>query len=578
MMRAVLSEFSSEFPEAKIEKVLQPQNDEIDLVIHYGRSSRRLVFNVGPNAPRLQLSDRVKENPLKAPMLCMLLRKYFIGGKIVSVDQPGFDRIARFTVTHYDEMGYLAEKKIVCEIMGKYANLIVLDADDKVLTAMKIIDFAASTVRQVLPGLKYQIPAKPEKLSPLEIDRATFYERLGRFPMEKSGEKFITSTYSGIATQIAHELVYRASGEVDTPVCNIDSGRFCRVFTDWQKTLIEENYTPTIAFNSEGKPVDYSYMDITYLGNSARIVHYDRLSDMFDVYFAERDRLEKIHQRAKDLVTLLTNAIARTERKLAIQRQSLLDSERGEEYKRHADLITANLYQLKRGMTSFSAVDYYDENCPQVEINLDSRLSPTQNAQRLYKQYNKCKTAKVVLAEQIEKWEAELLYLDSVSTFLSKAESEQDLAEIREELFRSGYASKMRGYKSPKQIKSDFMKFVTSGGYPVLVGRNNMQNDKLTMKTADKHDIWFHTKDIPGSHVILVTGGEEPGEADYTEAAAIAAKFSKASGTNITVDYTEVKNIKKPGGSKPGFVTYKTNFSAVVDPMTDEELEARRVK
>lgn len=578
MMRAVLSEFSSEFPEAKIEKVLQPQNDEIDLVIHYGRSSRRLVFNVGPNAPRLQLSDRVKENPLKAPMLCMLLRKYFIGGKIVSVDQPGFDRIARFTVTHYDEMGYLAEKKIVCEIMGKYANLIVLDADDKVLTAMKIIDFAASTVRQVLPGLKYQIPAKPDKLSPLEIDKATFYERLGRFPMEKSGEKFITSTYSGIATQIAHELVYRASGEVDTPVCNIDSDRFCRVFTDWQKTLIEENYTPTIAFNSEGKPVDYSYMDITYLGNSARIVHYDRLSDMFDVYFAERDRLEKIHQRAKDLVTLLTNAIARTERKLAIQRQSLLDSERGEEYKRHADLITANLYQLKRGMTSFSAVDYYDEACPQVEINLDSRLSPTQNAQRLYKQYNKCKNAKVVLREQIEKWEAELRYLDSVSTFLSKAESEQDLAEIREELYRSGYAARMRGYKSPKQIKSDFMKFVTTGGYPVLVGRNNMQNDKLTMKTAEKHDIWFHTKDIPGSHVILVTGGEEPGEADYTEAAAIAAKFSKASGTNITVDYTEVKNIKKPGGSKPGFVTYKTNFSAVVDPMTDEELEARRVK
>ena len=578
MMRAVLSEFSSEFPEAKIEKVLQPQNDEIDLVIHYGRSSRRLVFNVGPNAPRLQLSDRVKENPLKAPMLCMLLRKYFIGGKIVSVDQPGFDRIARFTVTHYDEMGYLAEKKIVCEIMGKYANLIVLDADDKVLTAMKIIDFAASTVRQVLPGLKYQIPAKPDKLSPLEIDRATFYERLGRFPMEKSGEKFITSTYSGIATQIAHELVYRASGEVDTPVCNIDADRFCRVFTEWQKTLIEENYTPTIAFNSEGKPVDYSYMDITYLGNSAKVVRYERLSDMFDVYFAERDRLEKIHQRAKDLVTLLTNAIARTERKLAIQRQSLLDSERGEEYKRHADLITANLYQLKRGMTSFSAVDYYDESCPRVEINLDSRLSPTQNAQRLYKQYNKCKTAKVVLAEQIEKWEAELLYLDSVSTFLSKAESEQDLAEIREELFRSGYASKMRGYKSPKQIKSDFMKFVTTGGYPVLVGRNNMQNDKLTMKIADKHDIWFHTKDIPGSHVILVTGGEEPGEVDYTEAAAIAAKFSKAAGTNITVDYTEVKNIKKPGGSKPGFVTYKTNFSAVVDPMTDEELEARRVK
>ena len=578
MMRAVLSEFRGEFPEAKIEKVLQPQNDEIDLVIHYGRSSRRLVFNVGPNAPRLQLSDRVKENPLKAPMLCMLLRKYFIGGKIISVDQPGFDRIARFTVTHYDEMGDLKEKKIICEIMGKYANLIITDEEDKVLTAMKIIDFAASTIRQVLPGLKYQIPAKPEKLSPLEIDAHTFYERLGRFPMEKSGEKFITSTYSGIATQIAHELVYRASGDVDTPVCNINADCFCRVFTDWQKTLIEEKYTPTIAFDSDGKPVDYSYMDITYLGSSAKIVHYPFLSDMFDIYFAERDRREKIHQRAKDLVNLLSNAVARTERKLAIQRQSLLDSERGEEYRRNADLITSNLYALKRGMTEFSAVDYYDENCPTVKIQLDGRLSPAQNAQKLYKQYNKCKTAKVVLAEQIVKWEAELKYLESVQDSLDRAESEQDLIEIREELFRSGYASKLRGHKSPKQIKSDFMRFVTSGGYPVLVGRNNLQNDRLTMKAAEKWDIWFHTKDIPGSHVILVTGGEEPGEADYTEAAAIAARFSKASGTNVEVDYTEVKNIKKPGGSKPGFVTYKTNYSAVVDPMSDEELEKKKVK
>ena len=578
MMRAVLSEFRGEFPEAKIEKVLQPQNDEIDLVIHYGKSSRRLVFNVGPNAPRLQLSDRVKENPLKAPMLCMLLRKYFIGGKIISVDQPGFDRIARFTVTHYDEMGYLTEKKIICEIMGKYANFIVLDAEDKVLTAMKIIDFAASTIRQVLPGLKYQTPAMPEKISPLTIDSHTFFERLGRFPMEKSGEKFITSTYSGIATQIAHELVYRASGDVDTPICHIDSDRFYKVFSEWQKLLIEEKYTPTIAFNKEGKPVDYSYMPITYLGNSAKIVHYERLSDMFDVYFAERDRLEKIHQRAKDLVNLISNAISRTERKLAIQRQSLLDSERGEEYKRNADLITANLYQLKRGMTEFSAIDYYDESCPTIKISLDGRLSPTQNAQRLYKQYNKCKTAKVVLAEQIKKWEAELEYLASVSAFLERAETEQDLAEIREELFRSGYASRMRGYKSPKQIKNDFMRFRTTGGYPVIVGRNNIQNDKLTMKTAEKHDIWFHTKDIPGSHVILVTGGEEPGDIDYTEAAAIAAKFSKAQGTNISVDYTEVRNIKKPGGSKPGFVTYKTNYTAVVDPMSDEEIESRRVK
>jgi len=242
MMRAVLSEFSREFPEAQIEKVLQPRNDEIDMLIHYGKKSRRLVFNVGPNAPRLQLSDTVKENPLKAPMLCMFLRKHLTGGRITFVRQLDFDRIAEFTVSCYDEMGFPTVKKLVCEIMGKYANLIVLDSEDKVITAMKIIDFAASTVRQVLPGLKYQIPAKPDKLDPLVINEELFFERLSGFSKERTAEKFITSTYSGIATQIAHELVYRASGKIDTPIAEIDEKRFFKVFSEWQTLLINEDY------------------------------------------------------------------------------------------------------------------------------------------------------------------------------------------------------------------------------------------------------------------------------------------------------------------------------------------------
>lgn len=576
MMRAVLSEFSREFPEAKIEKVLQPQNDEIDLLIHHGRTSRRLVFNVGPNAPRLQLSDVQKENPVKAPMFCMLLRKYFNGARITSVSQPGFDRIAEFTASCYDEMGFKVEKIIVCEIMGKYANLIILDSERKVLAALKVIDFAASTVRQVLPGLKYQTPAKADKLSPLEIDVPLLRQKLAEFPSGRTAEKFITSTYSGIATQIAHELVYRASGNVDTPVCELDLDRFVSVFTDWQRLLIEERYTPTVAIADGGKPVDYSYMDITYLGDSVTKKHYDSLAALLDTYFAERDRLEKIHQRAKDLINLLSNAESRTERKLGIQRQSLLDSERGEEYKRSADLITANIHALKRGMDSFRTVDYYDDACPEREIKLDPRLTPAQNAQKLYKQYNKCKTARTVLAEQIQLWESELKYLESVRSFLDRAETEQDLAEIRDELYRSGYASRLRGYKPPKQIKLSPMRFTTSGGYTILVGRNNVQNDQLTHRIAEKGDLWFHVKDLPGSHVILVTGGEEPGDADYTEAAAIAARYSKATGDLVAVDYTHVKNVKKPGGAKPGFVTYKTNYTAYVRPMTDDELEKRK--
>ena len=573
MMRAVLSEYKRDFPEAKIEKVLQPRNDEIDMLIHYGRASRRLVFNVGPNAPRLQLSDKQKENPIKAPMFCMLLRKYFLGAKITSVSQPGFDRIAEFKVSCYDEMGFSVEKIIVCEIMGKYANLIVLDSDRKILAALKVIDFASSSVRQVLPGLKYQTPALAEKIIPTEINEDLFYKKLSDFPFERTGEKFITSTYSGIATQIARELVYRASGHTDTPVCEIDSERFFKVFKEWQQLLIDENYTPTVVFDDKGKPIDYSYMDITYLGSQVDKRTYPTLSAMLDTYFEEKDRLEHIHQRAHDLTTLLNNAKARTERKLGIQKQSLLDADKGEEYKRNADLITSNLYRLERGMDSFKAVDYYDESCPEIEIKLDSRLTPSQNAQKLYKLYNKCKTAKIVLAEQIKIWESELRYLESVSQFLSSAECEGDVIEIRDELYRSGYASRMRGYVPPKKITSNPHKFVTTGGYELLVGRNNIQNDNLTFKVAKKGDLWFHTKDIPGSHVIMLCDGEEPSEQDYTEAAAIAAKYSKATGDLVAVDYTRVKNIKKPGGSKPGFVTYKTNYTAFVRPATDKDIE-----
>ena len=576
-MRASLSEFAREFEEARIEKVLQPRSDEINLLVHYGKKSKRLVFNVGPNAPRLQLSEKPRENPLKAPMFCMLLRKYFTGARIVAVSQPGFDRIAEFKVACYDEMGFPTEKIIVCEIMGKYANLIILDAERKVLSALKVIDFVASTVRQVLPGLKYQTPAQQEKLSPLVIDKPLFFEKLAEFGGERTGEKFITSTYSGIATQIAHELVFRATGNVDTPVCDIDPERFYTVFSEWQTLLTEERYTPTLALSDDGKPLDYSYMDITYLGN-VRIKRFDTLGELMDAYFGEKDRLEHVQQRGRDLTGLVQNAIARTERKLSIQRESLAESAEGEKYKKYADLITANIYRLSRGMESFRAVDYYDEDTPEIEIKLDSRLSPSANAQKMYKQYNKCKTAKTVLTEQIKIWEKELLYLESVRSFLMRAECENDIMEIRDELYRSGYASKLRGYKPPKQLKSSHLTLRTTDGRLLLVGKNNAQNDYLTCRHAAKEDIWFHTKDIPGSHVILVTNGEEPSDRDYTEAAMVAAKYSQASGKNIAVDYTRVKNIKKPAGSKPGFVTYKTNYTAFVDPVSDEALEKMRGK
>lgn len=567
MMRAVLSEFSTQFPEAKIEKILQPVADEIDLVIHHGRQSARLLFNVGPNVPRLQLTDKVKENPIKAPMFCMFLRKRLMGAKITGVTQPGFDRIAKFSVSGYDEMGFASEMKIVCEIMGKYANFILLDGEDKIISALKIIDFSASTIRQVLPGIKYKAPAMQDKLLPTVFDREAFFSKLAQFPKDKTAEKFITGNYSGIATQIAHELVYRTCGNVDVPLGDVDGERFYSVFSEWQRLLIEEEYRPTVAIDKTGKPIDYSYMDISYLGDYVTYRHFDTFRELFDLYFAEKDRIEKIHQRAHDIRTLLNNAFTRTERKLAIQREALADSERGEKYKRAGDLITANIYKIPRGAESFVAVDYYDEACPEITVQLDKRLSAAANAQRMYKLYNKCKTAKEVLGEQIKLWEAELQYLDSVRSFLDAAETEQDISDIRDELFGAGYASRMRGYRPMKQSRSKPIVMKTTDGMTLYVGRNNIQNDRLTLKDAAKEDIWFHVKGMPGSHVILVTEGKEPTDRDYTEAAGIAAGYSKATGDLVAVDYTRVKNIRKPAGSKPGFVIYKTNYTAYVKPI-----------
>ena len=574
MMRAVLDEFRTEFPEAKIEKVLQPQNDEIDLLIHYGKASRRLCFNVGPNAPRLQLSDTVKENPKAAPVFCMQLRKHLVGAKIRSVSQPNFDRIAVFSLSCYDEMGFATEKKLICEIMGKYANLILTDADDKIITALKLIDFAASTVRQVLPGLLYRLPDKQDKLSPLTVDRAIFFERLAEFPRSRPAEKFITQNYSGIATRISRELVFRTCGQLDAPLEIIDPDKFYSVFSEWQSLLISASYVPTAIIDQSGKPIDYSYMPMYHFENGAETKSFSSFRELFDMYFAEKDRAERIHQRAFDLIRLISNAIARTERKLSLQREALLESERGEEYRKLGDLITANLYQLKRGMASFKAVDYYDEACPEIEIPLDIRLYPAQNAQKMYKLYNKAKNAKIALTEQICRWEEELKYLESVSAFLDSAECEEDLIEIREELYLSGYSSRLSGYKPRNKQKARHETYKTSSGMTVLVGRNNTQNDRLTHKIAENWDIWFHVKDIPGSHVILVTEGEEPSDSDYTEAAEIAAHFSKAKGDLVAVDYTRVKNVKKPQGSKPGFVTYKTNYTAYVRPKKPEKLDS----
>ncbi len=572
MMRAVLSGIQAQFINAKVERVLQPQTDELDLVLRVGKESKRLVFNVGPNAPRMQLSSQSKENPLKAPTFCMQMRKHLGGARLLGVEQPGLDRIAVFHFSAYDEMGYKTESRLICEIMGKYENLILTDGAGKIITAMKLIDFSDSTIRQVLPGMTYRLPEGQGKRSPLEVDKETLLSLLSAFAAERTVEKFITMSFSGISTQIAHELCFRATSAIDTPVSLCDKEKFCQVFFDWQRLLENHAYLPTIVCNKEGKPTENSYMDITYLGEDAKKTHYESFAEMFDAYFSQRDRMEKLHQRGRDVQTLLANAITRTEKKISLQREALAESARAAQYKRFADLITANIYLLKRGDTELRAVDYYEPDAPQICIPLDARLSPAQNAQKMYKQYTKQKNAQKTLSSLIEEWERELLYLQSVQDFFLRAASEEDILHIRDELYHSGYASRLKGYQPQKVAKQKPLEYRTASGYRLLVGKNNTQNDYLTFKVATKGDLWFHTKDMPGSHALLLCEGAEPTEQDYTQAAAIAAYHSKGRDSDlVAVDYTRVKNIKKPAGAKAGFVIYKTNYTAFVKPAATVE-------
>ena len=568
MLRATLAEISRlTGGGAKVEKIYQPASDEVTLTLRMGREIRKLLLNAGTSAPRVALSDAVRENPPSAPMFCMLLRKHLAGARLVSCEQLGYERCARFTFAGYDEMGYAATRHLVAEVMGKYSNLMLLDGADRIIAVLRPVDFTTSRVRQVLPGMTYELPPPQDKRPPLDESRESFLSRFAAYPPERTVEKFIVSTYLGTASQVAREIAYRATGS-DTALCaETDSARLWEIFSEWFGALREGRVTPTLVLDADGVPRDFAYAEMRYR-TDCRCEACPSFAALLDRFFAERDRLERIRQRASDLVRLLANATSRIERKLEAQTEELADCERGEEWRRSGELLLASLYMIKRGDAVALVPDYNLDPPETVRIALDPRRAPAENAEHYFKLYRKARVAREVLSEQIAKSRRELAYLESVSSFLDRAETEQDLLDLRDELYHAGYASRMKSYSPAKTKKmSKPIETVTPGGYRLLIGRNNLQNDHLTFRVAEKGDLWFHAKDVPGSHVLLLCGGEEPSAEDYTYAASLAAGYSQASGSaGVAVDYTRVKNIRKPAGARPGYVIYKTNYSAYVTP------------
>lgn len=581
-LACITKEINSIASGGRIEKIYQPERDEIIFQMRTRDGGKRLLINAGANNPRISFTNIQRENPMQAPMFCMLLRKHLTGATLSTVEQLGFERVAKLTFETRDEMGYECQKYIIAEVMGKYSNLIFADSDMRIISALKTIDFTTSSLRQVLPGMKYELPPPQNKLVPLTVDFESFSSLYRDFPQEKNIDKFITSTFMGISSSLAREISYRACGKFDACLFEFDSETLYRHFSDILCKLETSEFEPTIVFEGE-RPIDYSFVPLSYYGNDIVYKQAATLSEALDTFYYERDREHSIKQKAHDIFKMLTNAEARLIKKIDSQEKELADCEQGEQYKRIADLITANIYLLKRGDKTVEVIDYsdWDENSEEFKkiiIELDEKLSPTSNSQRYYKLYNKSKTAKIELNKQIDIAKSDLEYIYSVFDALTKAETSSDLSEIRDELYRCGFASKMKGYaSSKKQPKPTFAEFISTNGYRILCGKNNFQNEYITHKLADKNDYWFHAKNVAGSHVILVTNGEEPPEQDFTDACEIAAYFSKAKGgEQIEVDYLYCKGVKKVPGAKPGFVVYHQNWSAFVTPSEDKITAMRR--
>lgn len=574
MLAATLNEINKLAVPGRVEKVLEPARDEIVLLIHSDTGNIRLSISASTNTPRINITREVKENPAVAPMFCMLLRKHLTGARLTGVRQLSFERAAELTFDSRDELGYKCEKYIIAETMGKYSNIILLGPERKIISALKIIDFSSSSKRQILPGMVYELPPAGGRLDPTLVDRDSFFELYDSIDGEPTCERALLSSFMGISPLIAREIAFRASGNVGSLLRECEREKLYTAFEEIFERVRKKEMSPVLIRANDGKLIEFSYTDIRQYGKLAKIEVLDSFGELFESFYGTRERDERIRQRASDVLRLLTNAETRLQKKLAAQKRELEDCADKDRFRIDADLIMSSLHTIKKGDKEVIVTNYYEDPPTEMKISLDEKLSPTQNAQRYYKKYNKAKTAERVLGEQIELGERELQYIYTVFDSLSKCESEVDIAEIRRELYHAGYASKMKNYSEQKKLAPKPIEFVSSSGYRILCGKNNSQNDHLTTKLASKLDLWFHVKNAPGSHVVLMSGGEEPDALDFTEAATIAAYYSKLSDSeSVPVDYTQVKNVKKPNGSKPGFVIYTTNYTAYVTP--DRELVER---
>lgn len=551
---------------SKIDKVHQPSKNELVLILRTRNGGYRLYLSCDGQSPRAHMTRYNLENPKVPPMLCMLLRKRLCGATLTNISQVKNDRILTLEFDGTTEIGDKTKYYLVCEIMGQRSNIVLCDEEHKIIDAVKRVDEEKSSVREILPGLKYELPPTQEKCDILRDDTSEIVSKILSLP-EKMLSKAILDTVEGFSPVVAREIAYRTvftDKQVGT-LLDIEMERL-QGEIHLIKNEIINNDSFFMLTDGENVPYDFSFTDIRQYGSALSKKKYTSISELLDDFYFEKDKLNRFKRKSADLYKILNNSIERTARKIDNRRLELEKSENREELRIFAELITANQYRLTEKASVYTVENYYD-NCNTVDIKVNPALSAQQNAQRFFKEYRKATNAEKLLHKLIDEGEQELLYLESVLDNLTRAGSDREITEIRSELENCGYLKAKKGSKQKNEKPLPPIEFMSSDGFKILVGRNNVQNDTLTLKTAKNYDMWLHVQKYAGSHTIIIADKKEITEKAIYEAACIAAYHSKVSNsTNVAVDYTIIKNVKKPSGAKPGKVIYNDYNTVYVTP------------
>ncbi len=553
---------------ARISKIAQPEKDELLFTIKAPGGNVRLLASASASLPLVYLTDTNKPSPMTAPNFCMLLRKHIGSARIVEVSQPGLERIIEFKLEHLDELGDLCRKRLIIEIMGKHSNIIFCKEDGTIIDSIKHVSAQVSSVREVLPGREYFIPQTMHKEDPLSVSQENFIQVLVSAPMKV--QKALYNHFTGISPIMAEELCHLAGVDADRPAADLSPAEqihLARTFSLMMEDVAEGRFTPNIVRQGE-TPVEFAALPLTcYQDNSVYSAeNYDSVSLLLETYYSSRSAIGRIRQKSVDLRRIVQTALERNYKKYDLQLKQLKDTEKRDKYRIYGELLNTYGYELSGGEKEFKCLNYYTNE--EVTIPLDSQLSAKDNAKKHFDKYNKLKRTYEALVDLTKETKGEIDHLESISASLDIALSENDLVQIKEELMEYGYVKKRRaGDKKPK-ITSKPFHYLSSDGFHIYVGKNNYQNDELTFKVANGGDWWFHAKGIPGSHVIVKTGGAtELPDRVFEEAGSLAAYYSKGRDSEkVEIDYIQRKNIKKVAQAAPGFVIYHTNYSLVATP------------